>query len=101
MKHPQGGLLVIAEAELTTKDVEDVLVLHHGVSLETPRRITCSCHLVPGVFTWLVMPEVSQGNISIPSTMQVQVPSAVLHTGGVLAPATWGRGVGARKEKNI
>ena len=37
VKHPERGLLVIAEAQLAPEHVEDVLVLHHGVTLETPR----------------------------------------------------------------
>ena len=47
MKHPQGCLLVIAEAELTTKYVEDVLVLHHGVPLKAARSIPYSPDLLP------------------------------------------------------
>ena len=35
MIHPQRSLLVIAEAELSSKHVESVLVLHHAVTLQT------------------------------------------------------------------
>ena len=33
--HPEWRLLVIAEAQLAPEHVEDVLVLHHGVALQT------------------------------------------------------------------
>ena len=42
--------------------------------------------------TWLVFPEVSETNISIPSTQQVQLAGRNMQAGSVLAAAAGGRG---------
>ena len=49
VKHPERGLLVIAEAELAPEHVEDILVLHHGVALETARGRALTIHPLPDI----------------------------------------------------
>ena len=49
VKHPERGLLVIAEAELAPEHVEDVLVLYHGVALETARTRALATHPLPDI----------------------------------------------------
>ena len=47
--HPERSLLVVAEAELPPEHVEDVLVLHHAVALQTPRPRPPAHDLLPAV----------------------------------------------------
>ena len=49
VEHPERGLLVIAEAQLAPEHVEDVLVLHHGVTLETPRARALATDPLPDI----------------------------------------------------
>lgn len=49
VKHPERSLLVIAEAQLAPEHVEDVLVLHHSVALETARALAPPTHPLPDI----------------------------------------------------
>ena len=49
VKHPERSLLVIAEAQLAPEHVEDVLVLHYGVALETARALAPPTHPLPDI----------------------------------------------------
>ena len=52
--HPERSLLVVAEAEFPAEDVEDVLVLEHGVALQTPGSRASADDLLPGVDIWKI-----------------------------------------------